>query len=80
MRSTISSKGQITVPSELRRKLGLKAGMTLEFDENADYLLARPAFDEGEMDSVFGIAREYEAGKCTRQILRDQRGYERDDL
>lgn len=30
--STISSKGQITVPAEVRKRLGLKPGDRVEFD------------------------------------------------
>jgi len=80
MKTTISSKGQITVPSKLRRKLGLKAGMTLEFDDDSDFLLARPAFDESEMDSVFGSAEGFNPGSTTGEFLKDQRGYDRKEL
>lgn len=31
--STISSKGQITVPLEVRKRLGLKTGDRVEFDQ-----------------------------------------------
>ncbi|MDR0284884.1 MAG: AbrB/MazE/SpoVT family DNA-binding domain-containing protein [Propionibacteriaceae bacterium] len=34
--ATVSSKGQIVVPAELRRRLGLKAGDTVVFDTRAD--------------------------------------------
>jgi AbrB family looped-hinge helix DNA binding protein len=35
MTSTITSKGQITIPIELRRATGLDAGMQVEFIVNA---------------------------------------------
>lgn len=57
MKATLTSKGQITIPSSVRRRLGLKAGQVLEFDEEAPYLLAVPAFDESRMRSVMGRAR-----------------------
>ena len=39
--ATMTSKGQFTMPVEIRRKLGLKAGSRLEFEEqkNGDYIL-----------------------------------------
>lgn len=80
MKTTISSKGQITVPVKIRRKLGLEPGMTLEFDESSDFLLARPAFDEAEMDRVFGCAQGFENGRSSQDILNEQRGYDRKDL
>jgi AbrB family looped-hinge helix DNA binding protein len=80
MKTTISSKGQITVPVKIRRKLGLEPGMTLEFDEDSDFLLARPSFDETEMDGVFGCAKPFEPEKSSAEVLKDQRGYDRDTL
>ena len=41
--STISSKGQITVPLEVRKRLGLKAGDRVEFVVEKDRTTLRPA-------------------------------------
>ena len=41
--STISSKGQITVPLEIRRRLGLKEGDRVEFVVEDDRTIMRPA-------------------------------------
>lgn len=41
--STISSKGQITVPIEIRKRLGLKAGDRVEFAIMDDLTVIRPA-------------------------------------
>lgn len=44
MKSTISSKGQVTVPRELRDQLGLTPGTKLEFELGDDgTLLCRKA-------------------------------------
>jgi antitoxin PrlF len=34
--ATITSKGQITIPIEVRKKLGLKAGTRIDFFETED--------------------------------------------
>ncbi|MEI8386958.1 MAG: AbrB/MazE/SpoVT family DNA-binding domain-containing protein [Verrucomicrobiota bacterium] len=80
MTSTISSKGQITLPARLRKRFGLRPGMKLEFDEAADFLAARPAFDPGEMHAVLGCASALGKGAVSQKILREQRGYERSEL
>jgi antitoxin PrlF len=41
--STISSKGQITVPLEIRNRLGLKEGDRVEFVVEDDRTTIRPA-------------------------------------
>ena len=41
--STISSKGQITVPREIRNRLGLKEGDRVEFVVENDRTTLRPA-------------------------------------
>jgi AbrB family looped-hinge helix DNA binding protein len=41
--STISSKGQITVPLEIRRRLGLKEGDRVEFLVDDGRTILRPA-------------------------------------
>lgn len=41
MTATITSKGQITIPLSIRRKLHLNPGDQIEFDEDAAVLIAR---------------------------------------
>ena len=41
--SSISSKGQVTVPQEIRRRLGLSAGDRVEFAVEGDKTVIRPA-------------------------------------
>jgi antitoxin PrlF len=41
--SSISSKGQVTVPQEIRNRLGLRAGDRVEFVVEGDRTVIRPA-------------------------------------
>lgn len=41
--STLSSKGQVTIPQEIRMRLGLKEGDRVEFASQGDLTVIRPA-------------------------------------
>lgn len=57
MKATITSKGQITIPIQVRRRLNLRPGDVLDFDENAQFVVARPVFDETKMRSALGCLK-----------------------
>ena len=40
MKATLTSKGQITIPLKMRRRLGLKADYQLDLDETAPFVKA----------------------------------------
>ena len=42
-RSRLTAQGQISVPAEIRRKLGLGPGSVLEWDEEGDKIFVRRA-------------------------------------
>ena len=69
----MTSKGQITIPVKIRRRLGLEAGQVLEFDEDAPYLKAIPVFDEEAMRAVLGHARG-RVGKRVEKWIEETRG------
>lgn len=74
MRSTLTSKGQITIPSALRRKLHLESGDVLDFDEHVPFLKATKQVDEKRMRSVLGRGKRKLQGKTSQQWLEDLRG------
>jgi AbrB family looped-hinge helix DNA binding protein len=58
MKSTVSEKGQVTIPKPLREKLGLRTGEVLEFETRDGVLLARKAVTaRTSLDSVVGILK-----------------------
>ncbi|HUG52927.1 MAG TPA: AbrB/MazE/SpoVT family DNA-binding domain-containing protein [Vicinamibacteria bacterium] len=58
MKSRISSKGQITVPVEVRRRLGLRAGTTVRFELRAGgVLLKKGDLADHPIDQVFGVIK-----------------------
>ena len=63
MKSTISSKGQITVPAEVRERLGLVPGTAVAFEMRADgVLLKKGARGPHPVDQVFGLIRAARPG------------------
>lgn len=56
MESTISSKGQVTVPVEIRRRLGLRAGTRIEFELRPEgAFLRRKLSGAHPVDRVYGV-------------------------
>ena len=73
MTSTISAKGQITVPKAVRDKLGLRPGAQVEFELTAEGALLRKGHHGGvrAVDRVMGILKR-EAP--TDSLIADMRG------
>jgi AbrB family looped-hinge helix DNA binding protein len=58
MRSCLSSKGQITVPIEVREKLGLHAGTVVHFEVvEGGALLRKGERDKHPVDDAYGILK-----------------------
>ena len=74
MKATVTSKGQITIPLAVRRKLKLVAGTILDFDERADHLKAVKCADPERMRSAIGIAKNELAARSTLEWLEELRG------
>jgi len=61
MKSTVSEKGQVTIPKELRDRLGIRPGETLEFAEDiGGQLTARKAPARDRVDAVYGVLENAE--------------------
>jgi AbrB family looped-hinge helix DNA binding protein len=72
MKSTVSSKGQITLPVEVRIRLGLVAGTPVSFELVADGVLVRKGGgDVHPVDQVYGAIR---LGAPVDRLVDDMRG------
>ena len=73
MTSTISAKGQITVPKAVRDKLGLRPGALVEFELTAEGALLRKGHRGGvrAVDRVLGILKREVP---TDSLIEDMRG------
>jgi antitoxin PrlF len=70
MRTTVSEKGQITVPKPLRERLDIRAGDQLELTEERGTLVARKAVASDPVASVYGTLRAQESTDETIRALR----------
>ena len=66
MIATITSKGQITIPLQIRERLGLRAGDQIDFDESAPILTARRVVDK---DAWRATLSKWRASSAT--VLKD---------
>ena len=72
MKSTMSSKGQLTVPMELRKKLGLTAGTVVHLElRDGAVLMRKGSGDDHPVDRVFG---RLHLGKSVDKIIDEMRG------
>lgn len=77
MKTTVSEKGQITIPKALREKLGIRPGQVLDFSaDDRGRLIATKASGRSALDELYGVL---DLGKSTDEIMRELRG-DREDL
>jgi AbrB family looped-hinge helix DNA binding protein len=64
---TVTSKGQLVIPAELRRKHGIKSGTRVRFEDVQGGIMVRPV-SEGAIDRLYGILKGL---KLPRDVERD---------
>jgi AbrB family looped-hinge helix DNA binding protein len=74
MTSRISSKGQITVPAQIREKLGLTPGAVVLFQlTKSGVLLRKGSKGKHPVDRIAGMLAHYR-GKSVDDLIDDMRG------
>jgi len=58
MKTTVSEKGQITIPKRLRDRLGIRPGDVLNFEEDRGRLVATKQASEDPIDALYGSLRD----------------------
>lgn len=74
MQATLTSKGQITIPVQIRNRLHLKPGDVLEFDETAPFLKATRAIPAGAWEQFGKTAADPWQGMSVHEIMDELRG------
>ena len=71
MKSVVSERGQITIPKELRDRLGLKPGIVLDFTEDQGRLVATKVVAGDTLEESFGLLHRKIA---TDLVMEEPRG------
>jgi len=72
MKTTVSEKGQITIPKPLRVRLGIRTGQVLEVNEDRGRLvMSKQAKPKDAINKLYGILK---LGRSTDEIMQELRG------
>jgi len=67
--TTVSAKGQISIPPEIRRRLNIKRGTKLHIEQKGQELVLRPTTAH-QFQNVAGILRT--KGRLSRMLLAER--------
>jgi antitoxin PrlF len=71
MKTTVSEKGQITIPKPLRVRLGIRKGQVLDVSEERGRLVMTKRSSQDPFDKYFGSLK---LGRRTDEIIEELRG------
>lgn len=74
MQAVLTNEAFAFIPESIRQKLKLKPGSVLDFDEDAPFLKAVPAFDIADMMACIGVGKDGYKGKTSAEWLEESRG------
>jgi antitoxin PrlF len=77
----LTSKGQITVPRDIRRRLGVRAGDKLEFEDTGEVVQVKAVRDGSVFEKYAGIGNPGigSGRKAIQKWIREIRGHEDDE-
>jgi len=73
VRSKLTSKGQVTIPKEVRERMGLRAGDEIEWRTERSILQVRKVRRRSKLDKWVGYLKDLE-GQDPDELVREMRG------
>ncbi len=74
MKGRVTSKGQVTIPKELRERFGIQAGEQVDFAAADDGIRLRKVVDRGKPLGILGCLKKELAGRSVAEVLEELRG------
>jgi AbrB family looped-hinge helix DNA binding protein len=74
MKALVTSRGQVTIPKELRDKFGIEPGVQVDFVAAEDGIRLRKVVDRSKPPGVLGCLKKELAGRSVSELLDDLRG------
>jgi AbrB family looped-hinge helix DNA binding protein len=74
MKALVTTKGQVTIPKELREKFGIEPGSQVDFVAATDGIRLRKVIDRTRRPAVLGCLKKELAGSTVDELLDDLRG------
>lgn len=71
MKTTVTAKGQLTIPKPLRKRLGIRPGQVLDIRAERGQLVATKPREADPVERVYGILQ---LGQSTERMLTALRG------
>ncbi len=71
MKTTVSEKGEVTIPKPLRDRLGIRPGQVLDVQEEQGRLVATKVTPQDPVEGVYGILK---LGHPTDEVITSLRG------
>ena len=74
MKALVTSKGQVTIPKELREKFGIQPGVQVDFAAAEDGIRLRKVVDRSKRLGILGCLKKELTGRSVRELLDELRG------
>ena len=74
MKALVTSKGQVTIPKQLREQFGISPGVEVDFVAGSDGLRLRKVVDRKKQRGALGCLRNELAGRSVPELLDELRG------
>jgi AbrB family looped-hinge helix DNA binding protein len=74
MKALVTSKGQVTIPKELRDQFGIEPGVQVDFIAASDGIHLRKVVDRNKRLGVLGCLKKELAGRSVRDLMDELRG------
>ncbi len=74
MKALVTSKGQVTIPKELRDRFGIAPGVHVDFTGTGDGIRIRKVVDRSKRSRVLGCLKTELADRSVAKLLEELRG------